>query len=103
MGQKSASLLALVMDGEHHEAEEGEDGELDPEVVPGGGAEVVEEGAGDGRAFGVAVVGAQPVVDGDDEQDVGVHEQDGAQVVPAARAPADEDGDGEGDDHEQAV
>lgn len=91
------------MDGEHHEAEDGEDGELDPEVVPGGGAEVVEQGAGDGRAFGVAVVGAEPVVDGDDEQHVGVHEQDAAKVVPAAGAPADEHGDGEGDDHEQAV
>lgn len=102
-GQKSASLLPLVVDGEHHEAEDGEDGELDPEVVPGGGAEVVEQGAGDGRAFGVAVVGAEPVVDGDDEQHVGVHEQDAAQVVPAAGAPADEHGDGEGDDHEQAV
>ena len=72
--RKSASLLPLVVDGEHHEAEDGEDGELDPEVVPGGGAEVVEEGARDGRAFGVAVVGAEPVVDGDDEQHVGVHE-----------------------------
>ena len=42
----AASLLALFVGGEHHEAEACEDGELDPESELGPGAEVTGLGAG---------------------------------------------------------
>lgn len=92
-----------VVHRQHHEAEDGQHRQLYPEVVPGGRPEVVEQAAFDGAALGVAVVGAQPDVDGDDADDVQIHQQQGAEVVPAACPPAQQDGDGQRDDQQQAM
>ena len=74
----------LLPHGEAHEAEKPEGGELEPEVVPGGGAQVVQQAAFHGAETGEAVVGVQQEVDGEDAEQVEVCKEDGAPHVLAS-------------------
>lgn len=91
------------MDRQHHETEECKGWQLQPEVVPWGRSQIVQQAAFYGASLRVAVVGAQPDVDGDDAENVGIHDEQGAQVIIPFCSPSQQNGNGKGDNKQQAV
>ena len=96
-------MALFIPHREPHEPKESEGGQLQPEVVPWGCAQVVQQTSFHRAVLGEAVVGVQQVVDGDDAEQVEVGKEHGAPCVLEACAPAQHQGDEQRGECQHAV